>query len=48
MSPIWAYSYLLFLTSTTVTPEFNDNLISCIGANRYIKLKALLERRDLV
>jgi Pentapeptide repeats (8 copies) len=51
-SQIWWYGFLFFLTMMRPLPgpvkePLVDNLIAMIGAERYVNLKAMFQKRDL-
>jgi hypothetical protein len=53
ISPLWFYMWLMFATMMKVGPLQNssgspmDDLITSIGAERYVKLNQLLKRREI-
>ena|ERR1017187_4862473 len=49
VSPLWLMGWLMFMTMMKpigTTEPIIDNVISVIGAERYVKLKGLFSKRD--
>ena len=50
VSPLWLLGWLMFLTMMKpigTTEPIIDNVISVIGAERYVKLRGLFNKRDI-